>query len=144
MYNYWPGEGPGECTIVLDEVGDVGEMVRGTFEGSLVNAVEDSGFGTTHDLSNGSFEFKVVGIVDGQPVNAAPEITTQNYDGFGNSLRLALSVGELRLGWDTTVEGPVDVTGHLEVAGVEGRICAGSGSFLNLDPMESLPWSSAA
>ncbi len=86
-------------------------------------------------------EFKVVGTVDGQAVNTAPEITGRNYNGFAESLRLDLAEdGELRLGWETTVEGPVDVTGYLDLDGFEGRICAGSGSFLNLDPMESLPF----
>lgn len=55
---FWVSEAPGECSIVLDEVGDVGEMVTGTFEATLVNSGDDDGgVGETWTLSNGTFEF---------------------------------------------------------------------------------------
>lgn len=86
-------------------------------------------------------ELRFVGTVDGAPVNGAPTITSQNFDGVGSrSLRIEFDGGSFRLDWEQTMEGPVDVTGHLEGPGVEGRLCAGDGSFLDLDPMESLPF----
>lgn len=44
-------------TADLEEVGDVGEMVRGTYEATLVNEMEDFELGPTWTLTNGTFEF---------------------------------------------------------------------------------------
>ncbi len=56
-HSYWSADPRGECTIVLDEVGDVGEVVRGTFEATLTNEVEENGLGTTWTSSSGTLEF---------------------------------------------------------------------------------------
>ena len=54
---FWASEAPGECSIVLNEVGDMGELVTGTFEATLVNSGDDwGGLGETWTLSNGTFE----------------------------------------------------------------------------------------
>jgi hypothetical protein len=57
---YWSaGQPGGSCSITLDEVGGVGEMVRGSFEGLLVaeGDAAATGLGETWTLSNGTFEF---------------------------------------------------------------------------------------